>query len=112
MTDENTIASLLGAAPRSPDPGFRFDVLARVASRARRRVQIWTALRQVMLFAAVGGFVAVLQRAHLDWAELRPLLFTAGTLIGAALLSSALIGGPRRLRADAAAALRGRIRSA
>lgn len=112
MTDEKAIAELLGAAPRSPDPGFRFDVFARVATRARRRAQIWTALRQVMLFAAAGAFVAVLQRAHLDWSELQPPLFTAGTLIGAALASSVLIGGPRRLRADAAAALRGRIRSA
>ena len=112
MSDERTIADLLGTTPRTPDPGFRFDVFARVAAHARRRAQIWTALRQIMLFAALGAFAAVLQRAQLNWSELQPALFSAGTLIGAALVSSVLIGGPRRLRADAAAALRGRIRSA
>ncbi|HYD86567.1 MAG TPA: hypothetical protein VEA80_03765 [Vitreimonas sp.] len=95
MNDDLELADLLGEAPpRGPDPGFRFDVLARVAERNRRRSMAARALRQVAVFFAIGLVFPVVQAAGLDWSSAQPVLIVAGALTAAAATALLTIGGP------------------
>ncbi len=63
MSDDTFLADLLGKAPRTPDPGFRIDVLARVAQRRQRRAALMRAMCWIvasllvgLVFALAGAF--------------------------------------------------------
>lgn len=95
MRDDMTLAELLGQAPRGPDPGFRFDVFALIAARARRRAALRRAVRTVLLFAALGLVFPLAGAAGLTMETLRPFLLLAGLLACAALFARVSIEGPR-----------------
>ncbi|MGH6949873.1 MAG: hypothetical protein ACREH4_03315, partial [Vitreimonas sp.] len=85
MSDDLDLANLLGEAPPdAPDPGFRYDVFARVASRARRRGSLHRAANQVAVFAAIGLVFPLAQVAGLSWQAAQPVLLAAGVLALAA----------------------------
>jgi len=78
MSDDLSLAALLGEAPKTPDPGFRFDVLARVSARAARR-EAWTrGLMQVAAFTAVGLLAALVQFASVSSGAWIPVLSGVG----------------------------------
>lgn len=107
MNDDLELADLLGEAPpRAPDPGFRFDVLTRVAERNRRRAAQARALRQFAVFAAVGLAFPVMQAAGLNWTSVQPILIAAATLTVAAGAALLTIQGPSLVLARSRAFLR------
>jgi hypothetical protein len=107
MTDDRDLADLLGEAPPSaPDPGFRFDVLALVARRARRRAALDRALNQVAVFAAVGLIFPVARAAGLSIDTVEPVLWVGGVLALAFVAAFFTIQGPRLAWARSTAALR------
>lgn len=96
MNDDRELADLLGEAPaRSPDPGFRFNVLARVSERAQRRAAMSRALNQVAVFAAIGLIFPIAQAAGLDWTSARPMLIAGAALATAGAVALVTILGPR-----------------
>lgn len=106
MTDDRTLADLLGVAPASPDPGFRMDVLALVTQRRRRRRAMRHAVRVAGVFAAVGLAFPAAAAAGVTVADAQSVLaaFAAmGLAYFAALLS---IAGPKAVLARSYAALR------
>lgn len=95
MSDDLSLAALLGEAPKIPDPGFRFDVLARVSARAARR-EAWTrGLMQVAAFTAVGLLVALVQFASVSAGAWTPVLSAAGALAVSAVFALVVIQGPK-----------------
>lgn len=107
MSDDLELADLLGQAPRrAPDPGFRFDVLARVADSNRRRGAQARALRQVAVFAAIGLAFPVLQATGFGWSEAQPLVLAAAALAAAAAVALLTIQGPSVVLARSRALLR------
>lgn len=105
MSDDVELAALLGEAPKAPDPGFRYDVLALTAERARRRVARQRALR-LMLVSTLIGLVFPLARAFgVGLAEVQPLLLVAGVLALAYVLALLTIDGPRAALARSRAVL-------
>ena len=52
--DDRDLAALLGETPPAPDPGFRFDVFARIAERKRRRAAWAKAIQQAGTFTVIG----------------------------------------------------------
>jgi len=107
MSNDHDLADLLGKAPSdAPDPGFRFDVLARVTLRARRRAALDRALNQVAAFAAIGLIFPLAQAAGLGVDALQPLLLAGGVLAAAAAAAFFTISGPRLAWAQSRAALR------
>jgi hypothetical protein len=106
MTDDLEMAKLLGEAPRTPDPGFRIDVVARVAARARRRGAFERAWKQIVVFTLIGAAFPIAQAFGLSWHSAQPLLLV-GAVLGFAYLFAALtIQGPRPLLARSRALLR------
>lgn len=95
MSDDLELANLLGEAPpASADPGFRFDVFARVAERRNRRAAQSRALNQLAIFSAIGMVFPVLQAVGLSWTAAQPVLVVAAALIVAAVAALLTIQGP------------------
>jgi hypothetical protein len=80
MNDDLELAALLGEAPRTPDPAFRFDVFAATTARARRRAARRRALLYVAASAGVGLAFPVAQALGITLAAAAPFLLTAGAL--------------------------------
>jgi hypothetical protein len=107
MSNDLELANLLGEAPPdAPDPGFRYDVFARVAERARRRAALNRALNQIAAFAAIGLIFPVAQAAGLSLETAQPVLVVAGALTVAAAAALLTIQGPRAVLARSRAWLR------
>ncbi|HVK79607.1 MAG TPA: hypothetical protein VM915_03255 [Verrucomicrobiae bacterium] len=101
MSDDLSLAALLGEAPKTPDPGFRFDVLARVSARAARR-EAWTrGLMQVAAFTAVGLLVALVQFGSVSSGAWTPVLSVAGALAASGVFALVVIQGPKAALARA-----------
>jgi len=107
MTDDLNIAEMLGEAPKTPDPGFRIDVLARVGARARRRAALDRAWRQIFTFTLIGAVFPIAQALGLTWQSAQPLVLTGAVLALAYLFAALTIQGPRPLLARSRAVLRG-----
>lgn len=107
MTDDRDMAELLGEAPRTPDPGFRVDVLGRVAARARRRAALDRAGKQIVTFTLIGAFFPVARAFGVTPEVAQPLLLVGAVLVVAYLLAALTIQGPRPLLARSRALLRG-----
>ena len=112
MTDDlndHQLAGLLGEAPKTPDPGFRVDVFARITEAARRRAAYVRAFRQAGACVLIGLVIAAAQSFGLTWETARPILL-AGLFVGAAYLFAHLtMAGPGAVLARSRAALRGRF---
>jgi len=106
MSDDLDLAALLGEAPRTPDPGFRFDVLARTAERARRREARRQAFRTVTTFALIGLIFPLAHTLGLGLTQLQPFLLVAGVLGLAYVLAVWMLEGPRAVLARSRAVLR------
>ena len=106
MSDDLELAALLGEAPRTPDPGFRFDVLSLTAERARRRQARQRVFRTTALFALVGLVFAAAHTLGVGLAEFQPLLLVAGVLGLAYVLALWTLEGPRAVLARSRALLR------
>jgi peptidoglycan/LPS O-acetylase OafA/YrhL len=106
MSDDLDLAALLGEAPKTPDPGFRFDVLARTAERARRRASAHRALRVVIGSTLVGAAFAAFPAFGVNAVRLWPLLLVAGVLGLAYVLALLTVEGPRAALAQSRAMLR------
>lgn len=105
MRDE-LLAELLGEAPRGPDPGFRFDVFALIAARARRRAAVRRAVKTMVRFAALGLVFPLAGAAGLTMETLQPFVVLAGALAGAGLFALLSIEGPRGVLARSRALVR------
>jgi hypothetical protein len=107
MTDHDLeMAELLGEAPKTPDPSFRFDVLARVAAKARRRAALDRAWKQIVVFTLIGVAFPIGQALGLTAHAVQPVLLV-GAVLGFAYLFAALtIQGPGPLLARSRAMLR------
>lgn len=99
MSDDLELAALLGEAPKTPDPAFRFDVLSRAAERARRRAARQRAFRVTVVFALAGLVFPVSHSLGLGLAQLQPLLLVAGVLALAYVLALWTLEGPRAVLA-------------
>jgi hypothetical protein len=106
MSDDLELAALLGEAPQTPDPGFRFDVLALTAERARRLDARRRAFRTTTLFALIGLVFPLAHTFGLGLAQLQPLLLVAGVLGLAYVLALWTLEGPRAVLARSRALLR------
>lgn len=106
MNDDLNLAALLGEAPKTPDPGFRFDVLSLTSLRARRRASRQRALRLVLVSTCAGLLFPLARAFGLGFAELQPLLLVAGVLGLAYVLALLTIEGPRAVLARSRAIIR------
>lgn len=106
MSDDFELAALLGEAPVTPDPTFRFDVFARAAERARRRQARQSAFRVTAMFALIGLIFPLAHTFGLGFAQLQPLLLVAGLLGLAYVLALWTLEGPRAVLARSRAVLR------
>jgi hypothetical protein len=95
MTDDAFLADLLGEVPRTPDPGFRFEVLARVAQRRQRRAALMRAtywivssLVAALVFALAGAF-------GMSPEVVQVLGACSGAVLVAYVAAQAAIHGPR-----------------
>lgn len=93
MKDQD-LAGLLGEAPAAPDPAFRFEVLARVAERARRRIGYTRAARMIVASSAIGGFFPLARAAGFTMADAQPLLYAAIAVGLAYFLAREAVKGP------------------
>lgn len=109
MSDDLDLAALLGEAPRTPDPAFRFDVLALTAERAHRRHARQRAFRLTVVFALIGLIFPLAHTFGLGLAQLQPLLLVAGVLGLAYVLALWTLEGPRAVLARSRVLLRGRL---
>lgn len=109
MSDDLELAALLGEAPRTPDPGFRFDVLALTTERARRRQARRRAFRTTTIFALIGLVFPLAHTLGLGLSELQPLLLVAGVLALAYALAVWTLEGPRAVLARSRTLLRARL---
>jgi hypothetical protein len=101
MIDQD-LADLLGSAPpKGPDPGFRFDVLARAAVLVRRRAARVRALRYAGVLTLVGLVGAGLQAIGAGGVALT----AAGVCALAFVMALAVNEGPRRALARSRALL-------
>jgi hypothetical protein len=106
MSDDSMLANLLGEAPRTPDPGFRFDVFALIDMRARRRAALRRALKTMGLFAALGLAFPLARAAGLTLADIEPFLLAAAVLGAAGLFALLNIQGPQAVWARSLALVR------
>ncbi|WP_395645758.1 hypothetical protein [Terricaulis sp.] len=107
--NDHELADLLGEPPRTPDPGFRVDVFARITEAARRRAALQRAFRQVGAFALIGLVIAAAQTFGLTWDAAQPVVIAA-VFVGAAYLFAHLtMAGPGAVLGRSRAALRGRF---
>ncbi len=93
--DDLMMAELLGVAPRTPDPVFRFDVLSHVAERARRRASRRRAFRTVAAFTLAGFVFPAAQAIGIGWGQAQPLLIVGLIVVAAYVLAVATVQGPR-----------------
>ena len=107
MTDDLEMAELLGEAPKTPDPGFRIDVVARVGARARRRAALERAWKQIVVFTLIGVAFPIAQAFGVTWHSAQPLVLAAAVLGFAYLFAALTIQGPGPLLARSRAMLRG-----
>lgn len=107
MNDDLELANLLGEAPRTPDPSFRFDVLARVAARARRQAAIERAWHQIAFFTLLGAVFPIARAFGLTWQTAQPLILAGGVLVLAYFLAALTIQGPKPLLARSRDLFRG-----
>ena len=105
MHDDLSLAALLGEAPKTPDPAFRFDVFARMSARERRNKAHGRAMLQVAAFTAVGLVLALVQTAGAEAGAWSPVLSAAGALALTGVLAFALIH-PKAALARAASVFR------
>jgi hypothetical protein len=96
--NDDELANLLGEAPASPDPAFRYDVFARVSAEARRRAAFERAIRIMAAFTALGLFFPLTRAAGVTLAQLQPLFYVAAVIPLAYLLAIAAIRGPSSVR--------------
>lgn len=75
--NDDELANLLGEAPATPDPAFRYDVFARVAIEARRRAARRRAVNIVAASTAVGLFCALAQAGGFTVEAAQPLFYAA-----------------------------------
>lgn len=108
MTDED-LANLLGAKPATPDPAFRFDVLARAAQHAQRRAAQTRALNIILISSAVGAFFAMTPAVGFRIENAEPLLYAAAAVASAFIFAQETIKGRRSPLARAFAHLRFRL---
>ena len=108
MTDED-LANLLGEKPATPDPAFRFDVLARAAQRAQRRAAQVRAVNITLISCAVGGFFALSQTFGFRIETAQPLIYALVAIGCAYVLAQETIKGRRSPFARAFAHLRFRV---
>ena len=106
MSDDHDLAGLLGEAPRTPDPSFRFDVLTRTFERACRRGARQNAFRTTMMFVLLGLIFPVAQAFGVGIRELQPFLLVAGLLALAYVLALWTLEGPRAVLARSRAVFR------
>lgn len=106
MSDDLDLAALLGEAPKTPDPGFRFDVLSLTSQRAHRRSSRHRAFRVVLFSTLVGLIFPLAHMLGLGLAELQPLLLVAGILALAYVLALLVTHGPRAVFARPVMVLR------
>lgn len=106
MTDDREMAELLGEASKTPDPGFRIDVLGRVAARARRRAAFDRAWKQIVTFTLIGACFPAARALGVTSEVVQPLLLVGAVLVVAYLLAALTIQGPRPLLARSRAILR------
>ena len=106
MSDDLELAALLGEAPSSPDPAFRYDVLVHTGERARRRQARRNAFRITSVFAMIGLIFPLAHTFGLGLTELQPLLLVAGLLAVAYVLALWTLEGPRAVLARSRAILR------
>jgi len=106
MTDDRELADLLGVAPPTPDPGFRIDVVARIAARARRRAALERAWRQIVAFTLIGAAFPIAQAFGITWQSAQPLALAGAVLACAYLFAALTIHGPRPLLARSRGLLR------
>lgn len=97
--DDILMADLLGESPKTPDPGFRYDVLAHVSERARRRHAVSRALNQVALFSAIGLVFPSLVAFGVTWESAQPIALAAAMLALGVVAASVSILGPRAVLA-------------
>lgn len=97
--DDLLMADLLGEAPKTPDPAFRYDVLVHVSERARRRRAMSRALNQVALFSAIGLVFPILDAFGVTWESAAPVGLAAGVLALGLVAASLSILGPRAVLA-------------
>ncbi len=108
MTDEE-FANLLGEKPATPDPGFRFDVLARAAQHAQRRAAHIRTVNIVLISCAVGAFFAMSQALGFTIETAQPLFYAFVAVACAFILAQETIKGRRSPFARAFAHLRFRL---
>lgn len=94
MNEDKELAELLGDAPASPDPGFRFEVFARVARRARQRAASQRAAAYAAGFTLVGLAFPAAGAAGLTFGDLQPLLLAGGILALMYVSAALAIDGP------------------
>ena len=97
--DDLLMADLLGEAPTTPDPSFRYDVLSRASIRSRRRAALNKALNQIAVFSAIGLIFPVAGAAGLTWEAAQPLVMAGGALAVGLVAASISILGPRAVLA-------------
>lgn len=103
--DDLLMADLLGEAPATPDPGFRYDVLFRTSIRARRRAAMSKALNQIALFSAIGLVFPIAGALGLTWETAQPLVMAVAALAVGLTVASVSILGPRAVLARSRALL-------
>jgi len=108
MTDEE-LADLLGEKPATPDPAFRFDVLARAAQHAQRRAAHIRALNIMLISCTVGAFFALGQGLGFRIETAEPLIYAVAAIGCAWLLAQETIKGRRSPFVRAFAHLRFRL---
>jgi ABC-type siderophore export system fused ATPase/permease subunit len=93
--DDLLMADLLGEAPKTPDPGFRYDVLLRTAARVRRRQAMTKALNTVALFSAIGLAFPVFGALGVTWDSAQPMALAFAVVALGLVAASVSILGPR-----------------
>jgi nitroreductase len=109
MNDDLELAALLGEAPRTPDPAFRFDVFARVAQRSRRRAARRRAGIYVAVSAAIGLAFPAAQAIGVTLAAAEPFLLAAAALGLSYTLAVLALDGPGALLTRSRHLLRARV---
>jgi hypothetical protein len=108
MTDEE-LANLLGEKPATPDPAFRFDVLARAAERAQQRAARTRAINIVAASCGAGAFFALTQSVGFRIENAQPLFYALIAVGCAYMLAQETIKGRRSPFARAFSQLRFRL---
>ncbi|MBY0562573.1 MAG: hypothetical protein K2P58_00200 [Hyphomonadaceae bacterium] len=106
MTNDITLAALLGEAPKTPDPGFRIDVLARVALKRKRRAAAIRGLKLIAAFTGVGLIAPLAGAFGMTAADVQPLLASAGAIVAGYLVALLATQGPAATLARSRALLR------